>query len=469
MTSRTNVTAKQSPEAVASMAGIGRSIDQAIGRLSPPALGLPTIQIVSPSNDTNQGRGSGSSPPQIDKSLIDLPAPSAESAPPTPPAETAPPQRSAPPLPKLKPLRKEAEAIDEAIQQATKARELAGVDGDIREGVRAIEEVGRSFDRMKNPLTDGVRESQVPDFWSREGMAGTIGAVAGVVAELFRKGSGKIVGPGTTAGVLGFLSAYDELNPDPFTMSKISERNLRGWEELAELALNSEKDLAQGERDLLFLQFQAAWDEWNSFLGKLVRNIESPDDSPEASALRSDSLEILPRIISDAEKGLEFYKRLLPDDVRNLNQQPLEKAIRLRNRVDYSGTRSQDRDSAFNPPPRVHQPTVSPGVSPASFTDATTPARDSALHPVSYTLPMSLGVPPAGTDQPTQPEAAARATLEELVERVLHRLSEPLRLDPVRLEVRLLDDRVIARRLDGNRSVDVDLSRGYRMVGYISV
>jgi hypothetical protein len=82
---------------------------------------------------------------------------------------------------------------------------------------------------------------------------------------------------------------------------------------------------------------------------------------------------------------------------------------------------------------------------------------------------MSLGVPPAGTDQPTQPEAAARATLEELVERVLHRLSEPLRLDPVRLEVRLLDDRVIARRLDGNRSVDVDLSRGYRMVGYISV
>lgn len=48
-------------------------------------------------------------------------------------------------------------------------------------------------------------------------------------------------------------------------------------------------------------------------------------------------------------------------------------------------------------------------------------------------------------------------------------MSEPLRLDPVRLEVRLLDDRVIARRLDGNRSVDVDLSRGYRMVGYISV
>jgi hypothetical protein len=41
--------------------------------------------------------------------------------------------------------------------------------------------------------------------------------------------------------------------------------------------------------------------------------------------------------------------------------------------------------------------------------------------------------------------------------------------DPVRLEVRVLDDRVIARRLDGNRSVDVDLSRGYRMVGYMSV
>jgi hypothetical protein len=41
--------------------------------------------------------------------------------------------------------------------------------------------------------------------------------------------------------------------------------------------------------------------------------------------------------------------------------------------------------------------------------------------------------------------------------------------EPVRLEVRLLDDRVIARRLDGNRAVSVDLSRGYRLVGYIPV
>ena len=55
------------------------------------------------------------------------------------------------------------------------------------------------------------------------------------------------------------------------------------------------------------------------------------------------------------------------------------------------------------------------------------------------------------------------------MERVLDRLNQALRRDPVRLEVRLLDDRVIARRLDGNRSVNVDLSRGYRMVGYISV
>jgi hypothetical protein len=52
----------------------------------------------------------------------------------------------------------------------------------------------------------------------------------------------------------------------------------------------------------------------------------------------------------------------------------------------------------------------------------------------------------------------------DIMESVLARMREP-----VRLEVRVLDDRVIARRLDGNRSVDVDLSRGYRMVGYISV
>lgn len=59
--------------------------------------------------------------------------------------------------------------------------------------------------------------------------------------------------------------------------------------------------------------------------------------------------------------------------------------------------------------------------------------------------------------------------LERLMELVLARLTEPVRLDPVRLEVRVLDDRVIARRLDGNRGVSVDFSRGPRMVGYISV
>jgi hypothetical protein len=71
----------------------------------------------------------------------------------------------------------------------------------------------------------------------------------------------------------------------------------------------------------------------------------------------------------------------------------------------------------------------------------------------------SPGAGPEGVGEP----------LRELLEAVLHRLSQPLRIDPVRLEVRLLDDRVIARRLDGNRSVDVDLTRGYRMVGYLSV
>ena len=83
-------------------------------------------------------------------------------------------------------------------------------------------------------------------------------------------------------------------------------------------------------------------------------------------------------------------------------------------------------------------------------------AGDSNLNELAA---LSPGVGPEGGDP----------TLRDLLEAVLHRLSQPLRIDPVRLEVRLLDDRVIARRLDGNRSVDVDLSRGYRMVGYISV
>jgi hypothetical protein len=169
--------------------------------------------------------------------------------------------------------------------------------------------------------------------------------------------------------------------------------------------------------------------------------------------LRSDSLEILPKIISDTEEGLELYRQLLPEDVQKLNREYLNRAIRLRNGVDYSGS------------PLPH----TLGVLPASFAYKSSVARDSVLQPASYTMPMSLGAPPAESDLPTRPETATRATIEELMERVLLRLSEPLRLDPVRLEVRLLDDRVIARRLDGNRSVEVDLSRGYRMVGYLSV
>ena len=58
----------------------------------------------------------------------------------------------------------------------------------------------------------------------------------------------------------------------------------------------------------------------------------------------------------------------------------------------------------------------------------------------------------------------SREALDQMFRMLVDRLREP-----VRLEVRLLDDRVIARRLDGNRAVSVDLSRGYRMVGYISV
>jgi hypothetical protein len=470
MTSRTNLTAKQSPEAVASMAGIGRSIDQAIGRLSPPALGLPTIQIVSRSDDTDRGRGSGSAPPQIEKSLIDLPAAPAVSAPPAPPAESAPPQRSAPPLPRLKPLRKEADAIEKAIQQATKARELAGVDGNIREGVRAIEKVGRSFDRMNNPLTDGVMESERPTVRSRIADSARVGGFVGSgVARASGFLPGIVAGAGTTAGVFGGYLLYDELNPDPFTMADISRQDLTGWKRWAEKALSTGSELSPEARAFLFQEFQAAWINWSSFLEELVKNIESPDTSPEAAALRSDSLEILPKIISDAEEGLEWYGKLLPDDVQNWNRAILDHAIRLGDEADYSGSPSQDRDYASNPGQRSHHPIVSPDVSPAAFGYKSSLAQESALQAASYRMPLSFSSPPAESGRFAQPETAARVTLEQLMERMLDRLNQPLRLDPVRLEVRVLDDRVIARRLDGNRSVDVDLSRGYRMVGYISV
>jgi hypothetical protein len=69
--------------------------------------------------------------------------------------------------------------------------------------------------------------------------------------------------------------------------------------------------------------------------------------------------------------------------------------------------------------------------------------------------------PPA---EGTYNSSQSLAGLEQMLRPLIDRLKEP-----VRLEVRLLDDRVIARRLDGNRAVSVDLSRGYRLVGYIPV
>jgi hypothetical protein len=224
MTSRAKVT---SADALASMAGIGQAIDRAIGRASVRDLGLPTIQVVARSEDIARNGGETSPGPQREKRLIDLAPPAAESASPSSPVETAPPKKNLPPLPELKPLRKEAQSIEEAIRQATKARELAGVDGDIREGVRAIEEVGRSFDRMNNPLTDGVREYEPRGFWTRAGIARTIGWAAGLIAERIAKGSGNKVSTGTAAGVFGLLSVFDEFNPDPFTMGEISQRTIR--------------------------------------------------------------------------------------------------------------------------------------------------------------------------------------------------------------------------------------------------
>jgi hypothetical protein len=113
--------------------------------------------------------------------------------------------------------------------------------------------------------------------------------------------------------------------------------------------------------------------------------------------------------------------------------------------------------------------------------DRNTPLRDTEDPRHNPVYPRWEPLPPIAAGESNQVQfaafspsaglggAGAGEPLRELLEAVLHRLSQPLRIDPVRLEVRLLDDRVIARRLDGNRSVDVDLSRGYRMVGYISV
>ena len=160
------------------------------------------------------------------------------------------------------------------------------------------------------------------------------------------------------------------------------------------------------------------------------------------------ALRVLPDVLEDLQRGQELYQ-----ERHNGRDAPFDEQL-----VDRA------KDLLQRTPPL----TLEPRYEPREEKDSDLLSQDgggSGRASEDDLLTLASYSPDAGRRRP-EPDRA-----QEQFERVLDLMeSMMVRLrEPVRLEVRLLDDRVIARRLDGNRSVDVDLSRGYRMVGYISV
>jgi hypothetical protein len=190
--------------------------------------------------------------------------------------------------------------------------------------------------------------------------------------------------------------------------------------------------------------FTQAWREWKRALRELMENIEAPDSSQQD---REESLRVLPHVLEDVERALDLYRERHGGHEAPFDPELLDRAKDLLERTPAPEPRPK--------PQRDDADLLSwegGGRSRASRHDT------DPLIPASYSL----------EGDSARPE---RDRAQEQTERILdlvESLAARLR-DPVRLEVRVLDDRVIARRLDGNRNVDVDLSRGYRMVGYMSV
>lgn len=445
--------------ALKGLAHLGRAIDAAIRPVALASLGLPRVPVGARLGNplgNNAGLinvnspGAGADPADPGNTETDGAQQASYSVPePQPPSIV-------PALPGLESLRWLSRSIAEALSfslapkletytQAIKdcCTKLGEAAAELTKAVASIETISKAIEACKctslsdeikkrvDPITDGLRELPKPDLEDRFRIARNIGALIGtIVGAIFGRQAGAAAGLGVTGTVLGALRLYDELNPDPFTMRERSRRELKGLEELSEPALHPGPDSNLDNYDsFLFHFFDAGWRTWNSFLEELIRNIESPRDDPEANALRYDSLEVLPDIIKDYEESIELYRRLHGGESPKIDRRILDKAIELRKQgVDAPGPTSRYESGA-----------------------------PSALHPASYGPPSQPALPPAS---PAVPETS----LEQLMQLVIARLKEP-----VRLEIRVLDDRVIARRLDGNRGVSVDFSRGPRMIGYVPV
>jgi hypothetical protein len=245
-----------------------------------------------------------------------------------------------------------------------------------------------------------------------------------------------------------------ELVRDYLRHKSASPRDLKNWsaERRDGLEEMTERYPDSDDSDAIVNPFFAhAWLEWQRALRELIEDIESPDKSPEAERQRDESLRVLPDVLEDLERAMELYRDRHEGREAPFDYQLLDRAKDLLNRTPSE--------------PELHpSPTDENGSDLLSRRSGGSHGRDTDYDNDDF---LALASYSTRGDQARSELDQAKERFDralDIMESVLARMREP-----VRLEVRVLDDRVIARRLDGNRSVDVDLSRGYRMVGYISV
>jgi hypothetical protein len=304
--------------------------------------------------------------------------------------------------------------------------------------------------------------------WTMGAVGVILGALALVPAEILAGMTALLIGLGVGALGLGIWGLWQFLEEpsseqDQESLDELRERGQWMREHPIDQAPTPFRRNSKGFRNRAL---EDGIREYEEILGRLRERIEDPEaDGDLTKELdKEDALRALPMAREGYLDMLDQYKGDYWNDPQfNHELRRWLEDFRQEGQSPTPGTetpRHEESEPRKNPPrpDGEEDQRLNPGLPPGDW-------KPVPLPPIGVGQPnpqLAAFSPGAGLEGGAEP-------LREMLEAVLHRLSQPLRIDPVRLEVRLLDDRVIARRLDGNRSVDVDLTRGYRMVGYISV
>jgi hypothetical protein len=275
-------------------------------------------------------------------------------------------------------------------------------------------ELMSSLTRIEKALAEAAKTDVGEALGIAASIMAVVGAIATVVATIVEAPAIAAIAAlaGAAAGLayLGqwtvskFKDDHDVLNTaEPRTDTILDEMRMRTTEPLEHLPDSRRRDREEMLAGAL------------RYFENLIRQLQEMIDDPaaehdiDASARRAKAQELLPSIMHKYRELQELF---------------IEKTLR------YPPTPEDLKDDLPGPEER--------GL----------PGEEGVPSPVN---------PHISSYSPDQVSYSSMQSLEG-IEQMLRPLIDRLK-EPVRLEVRLLDDRVIARRLDGNRAVSVDLSR----------